>query len=351
MEREKKEKIMTAIRVHHTATDDGSWDGPANEARLKNDGTEAYYRSAHAWIDPEGDPLTKSAYKFIHHFVDGDGKVGAASTRAASAGIAALNGGRGGANIPEGDRKGVWNHLAAHLQDADMEPPDLRSGLEMIEERAFPVELRVSGDDEEPVIEGYAAVFGVWSEDIGGFTEMIRKGAFSKTLKEADVRGLWNHDVNYVLGRTKSGTLSLEEDDKGLKIRNQPPKTTWANDLQVSMKRGDVNQMSFMFQTMRDEWDQSDPKNIKRELIELKLFDVSVVTFPAYPQTAAHVRLLDAISRSRTGEVDPADRELILSAARKLESAPGQGPHPDEEIERQLAHFRKQLELAEQENR
>ena len=225
--------------------------------------------------------------------------------------------------------------------------------MKKIEERAFPFELRQAEDGKKIV--GHAAVFNQWSEDMGGFREMIRPGAFSKTLKEADVRALFNHDVNYVLGRNKAGTLQLEEDKTGLGVIIEPPDTTWASDLQVSMKRGDVNQMSFMFETMRDEWDKADPKDLKRELIEVKLYDVSVVTFPAYPQTLAHVRLMEAISRSRTEEIDEQDRELILSMAEKLgarrapqlESAPGQGPHPDEEGLAKLTILKKRLELAE----
>ena len=61
---------MPAIKVHHTDTSDSSWDGPANEARLQNDGTESYYRKAYAWQDPEKDPETKAAYKFINHEVE-----------------------------------------------------------------------------------------------------------------------------------------------------------------------------------------------------------------------------------------------------------------------------------------
>lgn len=169
--------------------------------------------------------------------------------------------------------------------------------------RCYEVELRIS-DDESPRITGHAAVFDQWSEDLGGFREKIRKGAFKKTLKEADVRALFNHDSNYVLGRNKSGTLRLNEDDTGLAIEIDPPDTSWAKDLQVSMKRGDVNQMSFGFQTVKDEWNNEDKNNLERELVEVKLFDVSVVTYPAYPQTNAQVR---AMVQQLTDEPVPED--------------------------------------------
>jgi signal peptide peptidase SppA len=117
----------TAIRRHHTATDDGAWDGSANEARLPSgDGAESALRKAHAWVDPDADPEAKASYRFIHHQVAEDGAVGAASTTACSTGIGVLNGGRGGTTIPDADREGVWEHLAAHLRDAGQEPPPLQ---------------------------------------------------------------------------------------------------------------------------------------------------------------------------------------------------------------------------------
>jgi phage head maturation protease len=119
--------LKRAIPPHSTAVSDAEWDGAAARANLRNDGSAAYYRSAFAWVDPDGDPETKTAYKFIHHEVDADGNVGAANIAACLTGIGVLNGGRQGTTIPEADRQGVWNHLARHLRDADREPPELRS--------------------------------------------------------------------------------------------------------------------------------------------------------------------------------------------------------------------------------
>ena len=126
-----------AIGSHSTATSEGAWDGPGNKARLSNDETGPYYRKAFAWEDPDADPDTKAAYKFIHHEVGGDGAIGAANMTGCSAGIAVLNGGRGGTTIPTEDKQGVWNHLAGHLRDGDREPPPL-------DELASPVK---DGDD------------------------------------------------------------------------------------------------------------------------------------------------------------------------------------------------------------
>ena len=208
-------EVRKAIPVHHTAVSDKSWDGPKNEANLRLDEDPSYYRKAYAWVDPDKDPKTKAAYKFIHHEVSSDGTIGPANIRACITGIAVLNGARGGTKIPEADKKGVWNHLAAHLRDADVEPPELKSRNIEIDYRSFPFEIRA---DEENKIVGYAAVFNQLYVDLGPFREKIAPGAFKKTIQEADVRALWNHDPNFVLGRTKSGTLKLQEDDKGLAI-------------------------------------------------------------------------------------------------------------------------------------
>ncbi len=118
--------VKKALPPHSTPTSEGGWDGPANEARVRSDEDLAYYRRIYAWRDPEGDPSVKSSYRFIHHEVDADGDPGAANIRACQTGIGILNGARGGTTIPGADRQGVWDHLARHLRDADLEPPELK---------------------------------------------------------------------------------------------------------------------------------------------------------------------------------------------------------------------------------
>ncbi len=121
-------EVKKAIASHTTATDGGSWDSGVAVRHARGGEPSAYYRKVFAWEDPDGDPSVKSTYKFPHHFVSEDGTPGAASTRACSSGIAVLNGGRGGANIPDGDRPGVYRHLAKHLKDSGQEEiPELRS--------------------------------------------------------------------------------------------------------------------------------------------------------------------------------------------------------------------------------
>jgi HK97 family phage prohead protease len=133
-----------------------------------------------------------------------------------------------------------------------------------------------------PLIGGHGAVFNVLSEDLGGFRERIQPGAFKRTLQQgADVRALLNHDPNFVLGRTRSGTLRLLEDKLGLAYEVTPPDTQWARDLMVSMRRGDISQSSFQFRAIKDRWSQENG-TLVRDVLEAQLFDVSVVTFPAY---------------------------------------------------------------------
>ncbi len=159
-------------------------------------------------------------------------------------------------------------------------------------------ELRVVDElptsNVEPVIEGYASVFDSWSEELGGefpFRERVVKGAFEESIQRDDIRALFNHDPNYVLGRNTSNTLSLEEDEKGLRVRITPPQTQWAKDLLVSIKRGDITQMSFGFTVILDRWSYEDNIDI-RELLKVKLYDVSPVTFPAYSQTECGIRTI-----------------------------------------------------------
>ena len=175
----------------------------------------------------------------------------------------------------------------------------------MFERRSFTSELRIDGREKEPIIDGHAAVFNQRSEEMWGFREIIRPGAFAETIKTADVRALWNHDPNFVLGRTKNRTLELSEDEIGLRAIIHPPDTIFANDIVESIKRGDVDQMSFGFQVITDEW-RMEEKTVVRELIKLELFDVSPVTFPAYPQTDVQANEASKYFEARMKNLSPA---------------------------------------------
>lgn len=181
------------------------------------------------------------------------------------------------------------------------------------------VELRVSGAEEENFIEGHAAVFDSWSETLGGifpFKEKVKRGAFAESLDKDDIRALFNHDPNYVLGRNKAGTLQLREDEHGLLVRISPPNTAWAKDLRTSIQRGDINQMSFGFTVEEDEWRYEDGYDV-RELKKVRLFDVSPVTFPAYTATDVGVRGMESYNEYRAKQAD----EQQKTADKQAESA------------------------------
>lgn len=204
----------------------------------------------------------------------------------------------------------------------------------------------VGGDEGERRLQGYAAVFNQLSEDMWGMRERIRPGAFAKTIQEGDIRAVWNHDPAHVLGRTKNGTLNLREDEHGLWVEIRPPETNWANDALESIRRGDVDQMSFGFETVRDYWEGEEGQQI-RTLVEVRLFEVSPVTFPAYPQTEISVRALRAEVK-RLKEADPALARALLADLRQLEQldAPAEDGHPTSDARWQSALLLKKLQLA-----
>jgi HK97 family phage prohead protease len=197
-----------------------------------------------------------------------------------------------------------------------------------LERRFHCAEIRA---DESGKLTGYASVFNSVSDDLGGFREVVRPGAFSRTIKNgSDVRALWNHDPNFVLGRTKSGTLTLAEDAHGLHVEIDPPACQWANDLMESIRRGDVSQMSFGFYVIQDGWVQDPDDNTKtiRELREVQLFDVSPVTYPAYPDTEISARALQIVS-GITNEKELDRIKEFLTEIRKQDSETKENPAKD----------------------
>lgn len=154
------------------------------------------------------------------------------------------------------------------------------------------VEVRADDDGKKTIV-GHAAVFDSLSENLGGFREKIQQGAFDDVLSD-DVRALFNHDRNQVLGRTTSGTLRISVDDTGLKYEIDTPDTQVARDLTVLMQRGDVNQSSFGFVVDQDKWEEDDDGRVVRTITKLRrLLDVSPVTYPAYPDTDVAVRSME----------------------------------------------------------
>jgi hypothetical protein len=145
-------------------------------------------------------------------------------------------------------------------------------------------------------ISGYAAKFGTRSEDLGGFRETLAPGCFDRALSERqDVRACFNHDPSKILGRVKNGTLVLSQDSIGLRFSVEVAETSYGDDLLASVRRGDVDQCSFAFNCLEDDWDdETDPETGEtyalRTVRNLDLLDVSAVTYPAYQDTSVVAR-------------------------------------------------------------
>lgn len=167
----------------------------------------------------------------------------------------------------------------------------------MLEQRFQKTSCELRQGSDGPMIVGYAAVFDRSSENLGGFTEQVDPTAFSRTLDHgADVRGLGNHDPNWLLGRSKAGTLRLTTDSVGLRyeidVNTSDPDGQRAL---AKVQRGDWDGSSFAFQTIQDSWDwsQSPPE---RRLLEVALVDVGPVTYPAYPDATVASRALSRLA-------------------------------------------------------
>lgn len=180
--------------------------------------------------------------------------------------------------------------------------------------RAFisPTQFNTREDGEELYIEGYFSVFNSTYEIWKDMTESIAPGAFTETLKDADVRALINHETRLVLGRTKAGTLELKEDERGLwgKIRINPNDQDAMN-LYERVKRGDVDQCSFGFEIIREETEIGEDGSIHWTIMEVRLYEVSVCTFPAYEETevSARERDADAIREERREQLKESWRQ------------------------------------------
>jgi HK97 family phage prohead protease len=198
---------------------------------------------------------------------------------------------------------------------------------EQVETRRVTVsdfELRANESGDGMSFTGYAAVFNSPSEPLP-FIETIAPGAFARSLKARNnIRMYMNHDSSMLLATTRAKTLRLQEDSKGLLASADLPETSVGKDLSILMKRGDVTSMSFGF-TVPSGGDRWSEDGMNRELRQIKLFEVSVVTgFPAYSATSAQVRSFDALA-TRTG-VDAdrlADAILVLESGQTL--SPDQG--------------------------
>jgi HK97 family phage prohead protease len=235
------------------------------------------------------------------------------------------------------------------------------------------IEVRSAEGTNAPRITGTAAVYNRWSQDLGGFKERILPGAFTRTLEGADVYALFNHDANYILGHNQAGTLVMRDSPTGLKVEIDPPDNPVIDALVLGpMRRGELKKMSFAFRTRDDEW--REPKKAdapwERDLREVELFDVSIVTRPGYTQTDAALRALRdggdldmvalsaLLTRATRGlSLTSSDTEFLIGAVSLLRSYlpepttpdEGAGETPDEgapeEVRRSIGHLRALLEL------
>ena len=154
-----------------------------------------------------------------------------------------------------------------------------------------PEEVRLNFDSG-PKIAGYASVFNTFYELWPGFQERVAPGAFAKSIQQDEVKALFNHDPNLILGSKTAGTLSLREDEHGLFYEIIPPDTSAGRDAVVSIKRKDVSQSSFGFNIVEQSLKYDKEQDlVSRTLTEVKLWDVSPVTFPASPSTEVSVRM------------------------------------------------------------
>lgn len=191
--------------------------------------------------------------------------------------------------------------------------------------------IRTASGSLSPKLVGHAALFNT-EANLGPFTEVIEPGAFRKSIGTDDVRALFNHDPNYVLGRNTAGTLRLSEDSKGLAIEIDPPETGWARDLQVSIKRGDISQMSFGFFAKGQRTERRSGV-LYRFVTEAQLLDVSPATYPAYKQTDIALRGARSVDQIYAELVRQSVHPSIAECRRRLD------------VEAQLDVYRRRLEL------
>jgi len=172
---------------------------------------------------------------------------------------------------------------------------------EIKETRAITGEMKsaIDGDGKRMII-GYAAKFNSITELTKGVFEQIAPGAFDNDVLKQDVRALFNHDPNFVLGRTASGTLKLSVDEIGLKYHITPPDTEQARSLMESINRGDISQSSFGFKVGKDIWEERGNGTYQRTIQKVeRLFDISPVTYPAYEETSVALRSKEAWKKNK----------------------------------------------------
>lgn len=211
----------------------------------------------------------------------------------------------------------VIEALPAPEPEHDMEGPDQLMGrsAQKFETRVQATNFEVRETPDGMVFEGYASVFNSRSENLGGFTEFVAPGAFTRSLKSRnDVKLLWNHDAGQVLGSTRAKTMTLTEDNRGLKVSATLPNTQLGRDTAELIRTGIIDSMSFGFNVIKDSWNS---EGTERTLNAVRLFEVSIVAFPAYAGTAGTTSVRSLEKLAKRAEVDMSELEAALV---KLES-------------------------------
>ena len=215
----------------------------------------------------------------------------------------------------------VARAIALKIDGPQAKEPEIRTN-------SVDFEVRAEGDGM--TFTGYASVFNSPSEDLGGFIEYVAPGAFKRSLQSRnEVKLLWNHDSGEPLASLRGGTMQLVEDSRGLKVTAQLPNTTRGRDVAELLRSKVISSMSFGFNVIKDSWSSNGQT---RTLESVRLFEVSIVSFPAYEATTAQVRsaqtinpdqLADALLKLESGEeLDEANANLITDVVNKLKAQP-----------------------------
>ena len=223
------------------------------------------------------------------------------------------------------DNKNKWldvaRAIALKIDGPKAQEPEVRTNS---------VEFEVRAEGDGMTFTGYASVFNSPSQDLGGFIEYVAPGAFKRSLQSRnEVKLLWNHDSGEPLASLRGGTMQLVEDDRGLKVTAQLPNTTRGRDIAELLRTKVIDSMSFGFNVIKDTWSRDGQT---RTLDSVRLFEVSIVSFPAYEATTAQVRsqptinpdqLADALLKLESGEeLDEENANLITEVVSKLKASP-----------------------------
>jgi uncharacterized protein len=225
------------------------------------------------------------------------------------------------------DNKNKWLDVARAIA-LKIDGPQPESKEQEVRTNSVDFEVRAEGDGM--TFTGYASVFNSPSEDLGGFVEYVAPGAFKRSLQSRnEVKLLWNHDSGEPLASLRGGTMQLVEDEVGLRVTAKLPNTTRGRDIAELLRTKVIDSMSFGFNVIKDSWSRDGQT---RTLESVRLFEASIVSFPAYAATTATVRsapsinadeLADALLRLESGEeLDDKSAELITDVVNKLKAQP-----------------------------